>query len=360
MTLNDEQNHIADEVDAFLRAAAPPNQFLIIHGLAGSGKSYLLSELANRYPSATLCAPTGKAATVLSRRSGRPATTIHSAIYNFNGKYLDDEGREQLSFSQKIEDMRWASKAALMDELSMVDRHLGGDLLSTGARLIGTGDPGQLPPVRGMQMFSTPDFKLHHIHRQALESPIIRQAHAVRNGERYRADGEDFRVSMDISHEDIVGADVVLCWKNDTRRMINTMVRQHRGIEGIPRAGEPVMCLLNDHGKAVMNGGVYTLLEDYNQEKHEIYVVNERQDAVRLRNVRMEGFDPPADEYEDTIGEHPFTLAYASTVHKFQGSEADRIIIIDEYSRGDDRQKWLYTAITRAKKSVLIRPQVYG
>jgi exodeoxyribonuclease-5 len=236
----------------------------------------------------------------------------------------------------------------------MIDTHLGGDLIATGARVTTTGDPGQLPPVRGQRYFQGADFTLKHIHRQALESAIIRQAHKVRNEGFYTADGPDFRVSNYVSAEDFLAADVILCWKNQTRRHLNGLARAHRGFSGPPLKGEPVMCLRNDHQKAVMNGAVYQLLTDYDPAKRQIVVVNERNDVVTLGRIHMEDFDAPPGQPDDPAEVRPFTLAYAATVHKFQGSEIERGILIDEYSRSDFRREWLYTGITRFSKQILI------
>ena len=52
----------------------------------------------------------------------------------------------------------------------------------------------------------------------------------------------------------------------------------------------------------------------------------------------------------------PFGLAYAITVHKAQGSEWPRVTILDEFT-GEDRRRWLYTAITRASREVRIVPR---
>jgi len=51
----------------------------------------------------------------------------------------------------------------------------------------------------------------------------------------------------------------------------------------------------------------------------------------------------------------PFALAYATTVHKAQGSEWDKIILVDEYNTSRDRERWLYTGISRAAKSIIVQ-----
>ena len=100
-----------------------------------------------------------------------------------------------------------------------------GDLLATGCVVIGAGDPGQLGPVNQPQFFTTADYTFTEIHRQALNSPIIRQAHRVLAGQHYEADGELFRVQRRA-----YDADILLCWTNQRRMDLNAQARSLRGV----------------------------------------------------------------------------------------------------------------------------------
>jgi exodeoxyribonuclease-5 len=133
-------------------------------------------------------------------------------------------------------------------------------------------------------------------------------------------------------------------------------VRAYNGFGGEPpRAGEPVMCLRNMHEKGLYNGAVYRLKEDYVPFSHEISLSVDFR-TVNLDNVRFEGVDGFArkDDRDCT----PFYFGYAMTVHKAQGSEWFNTIVVDEYSRSDERKEWLYTAITRASDRCLIVDKV--
>ena len=352
--LSDEQEAVADQIDAFLRARRPERTYFVYDGLAGTGKSVLLAHLATRYRGALLCAPTGKAASVLSRRTGMPANTVHSAIYNFRGEYVAEDGEKYLSFAQKIRDGDWRRKIALLDESSMVDVSLAQDLLATGCRVVATGDPGQLPPVRGTRFFDAPDATLRTVHRQAWDSAIIRQAHAMRAEGRYAADGPDFRVQRHVGRDDILAADVILCWRNATRHALNALVRAHKGLDGPPIAGEPVVCLRNDHKVGILNGATYALLADYDAARRVARIANERDETVDVEDCRFETLDPPGDP-EDARDEHPFAFGNCLTVHKYQGSEAERGILVDEYDRHEWRREWMYTGITRFAKQALVQ-----
>ena len=354
--LTDEQNDVLAQIEAFLDARRVGRQWFSMQGVAGTGKSTVLAELAKRRRGAILCAPTGKAASVLARKTGLKTSTLHSAIYLFRGEYEDEEtGERRLSFEPKMEDGDLHGMEALCDEASMVGGTLAGDLLATGCRVIATGDPGQLPPVRDERFFNDADVLLTTVHRQALESPILRQAHHIRENCTYAADGDDFRVTRTVTREDILAADVILCWRNATRKGLNALARAHRGIEGPPRTGEPLMCLRNDHKIGILNGAIYTALNDYGPARA-LTIVNELGKTITVRGVCMEDFDPPMESYpiEQQRRMHPFALAYAATVHKFQGSEVERGILVDEYNRTDWRKEWLYTGVTRFSKSLVV------
>jgi exodeoxyribonuclease-5 len=235
----------------------------------------------------------------------------------------------------------------------MVDGPLAHDLLATGCRVVATGDPGQLPPVRGTRFFDRADFTLREVRRQALDSAVLRQAHAVRGTGAYRADGEDFRVQRSVGRDDILAANVILCWRNATRHALNALVRAHRGLDGPPLAGEPVMCLRNDHKLGVLNGAQYELLRDYDTRRRALSVRNERGMVVDIEDVRFETVDPPGDP-EEAQDEHPFAYGYVITTHKSQGSSWEKLIFVDEYDRQEWRREFVYTAITRAEKKVLV------
>ena len=355
--LSPEQQEVAERVEEFLTARNVPRAYFCIQGLAGTGKSVLLAAMAAAHPSSILCAPTGKAASVLSRRTGLVASTIHSAIYQFRGEFEDEEtGEMRLNFKSRIADGAWKKKVAFLDESSMVDVQLATDFLNTGCRIVATGDPGQLPPVKGSRFFDTPDATLQTIHRQALDSAIIRQAHNMRANGTYAADGPDFRVVNQVSREEILAADVMLCWRNVTRQGLNALARAHRGFNGPPIEGEPIMCLRNDHDVGILNGAMYAAVKDYDPLRRVLVLMNERGERIHVQNCRFEGVDPPGDPRnpKEMREEHPFAFGYAATVHKFQGSEADHGILVDEYDRMDGRREFLYTGFTRFAKQVLV------
>jgi exodeoxyribonuclease-5 len=329
-------------IEAFLRD--PCRRTFILHGLAGTGKSFLLAELVRRHPEMHLTAFTGKAASVLRRRVGVPVSTLHQAIYRFKGLADDDDGRKRPVFDPLGHSAGLFDDVLLVDEVSMVGGRVAEDALATGARIIASGDPGQLPPVRDAQYFTEPDATLTTIHRQALDSPIIRQAHNVRFHDRYEADGDGFRVVAKPTEKDLLAADAILCWRNSTRRLGNRRMRSLRGLSGPLVVGEPAMCLRNDHRIGVLNGEVYRIIDRQREGMVVEDDLGERR-TVQLAAVEGEdGFDDRCDDEDWT----PFAPAYVATVHKYQGSSADDVVLYDEAER--DWRAYTYTGITRAVK----------
>jgi len=323
-----------------------------LHGLAGTGKTTVLRHIAAQYKHAVLCSLTGKAASVLRRRSGLQACTLHSFFYRLIVANKDARGRDVLHFERQHGDGQLTADLVLLDESSMIGDEIGRDLLATGAKVIACGDPGQLPPVKGQQFFSQPDVTLTHIHRQALESPIIRQAHAVRRGGLYAADGPCFRVANDGTDDDLRNADTVLCWRNRTRDYMNAKCRRVRGLwPPTPQREEPVVCLKNAPQFGVFNGATYTLLKPFLQGDTAI-VVDVDGEPVEIPRITFRGI--PSALPDDTEATTLFDFGYAMTVHKAQGSEWDSVVLVDEYRRTEQRQAWLYTGITRAAVRILV------
>jgi len=335
-------------------------QCLSIHGLAGTGKTTVLAEIARRYPAALMCTPTGKAAAVLRTKTRRHVSTIHRLIYNFVGSEEDPDWSygDYKVMRPKFEPIgqRYDGKLVLLDEDSMVGTKLAKDLLDIKARFITSGDPGQLPPVRDERYFEKADVTLTEIHRQALESPIIRQAHAIRETGRYQADTPDFRVEARALDEDFRNVEMALCWKNSTRIALNRRRREAFGYSNqIMYAGEPLMVLRNCYDYGIWNGEIYELAADRGPGETEFKIRVEGR-TVTIDCGLIEGIDPAFEQFlfdRDTV---PFAMAYAATIHKAQGSQWKSIMVVDEpgLDRYYDRRMVLYTGVTRAEQSVIM------
>jgi len=352
ITLTQEQDEVREAARTFLRRYGG-RRYFTYHGLAGTGKTVVLAQLARELPSAVPCTFTGKAASVLRERTGLPVITVHSFLYNYGGTYEDENGKHQPVFTSKGENH--ARTTVLLDECSTIGTRLAEDILATGARVIACGDPGQLPPVADRQFFIDANVELTTVHRQALESAVIRQAHAVRSAGRYRNDGPDFRVTERASEDDLATCGIALCWKNRTRRLLNGACRRARGIENDTGllAGEPVMCLRNDHARRIYNGAIYPLAVDW--VPGDELLVRDGDREVNVFTPTIEGFSPDFETERNDDGCVPFALAYAATVHKSQGSEWQKVLFVDEQDpRNPEWPQFAYTAITRASQQVAV------
>ena len=346
-----------------------------LFGYAGTGKTTLARHFAEHVDGEVLFAAfTGKAAQVLRSRGASNAKTIHSLIYRPRGEeHVEDEATGKTSVSPMFAINRQSplAKAALIviDECSMVDEQLGRDLMSFGTPILVLGDPGQLPPVSGGGFFTEqePDYLLTDIHRQARDNPIIKLAMDIREGKEimYGDYGTARVISKNEVNQDLVlDADQVLVGTNRTRRRYNARLRELAGFEGpLPRAGDKLVCLRNDPGKGLLNGSLWTVSSASGQASKpfvNLLVKPEEGDSDRgsakLKLLKQAFEEPGADipwgtkrKYDD------FDYGYALTVHKAQGSQWDDVVLFDEsWAFKDTRERWLYTAITRAAKTLTV------
>lgn len=266
------------------------------------------------------------------------------------------------------------AKLGLLDECSMVDDRTGQDWLSFGVKTIVLGDPGQLPPIAGEGIFTRrkANFELTQIHRQAENDPIIQIAEQFRQL-GYPEPGQ-YGESLVVRSEDIernkladlmLGADRVLCYTNATRHKFNDRIRALKGRKSkFPDVGEMVMCLRNDREKGLYNGMAYRVVEiDAPVDGAMEMVVEPELGGQQVEcKVHVHHFLGEEAKLKKTFGlsrkAQEFDHAVASTVHKAQGSQWDRVLLWDE-ARGDPeyRARWRYTAASRAVRSLtVIRP----
>jgi exodeoxyribonuclease-5 len=339
---------------AAIEDAIECGEHFTLQGLAGTGKTTVAAHVAALYPDALLCAPTAKAATVLTAKTGVPATTVHAAFYHFV-REIEQEGKPpRLVFRPAHERGSLRGRVLVLDEVSMISKLVAADILATGITVIAIGDPGQLPPVEGQPFFTAASFRLTQIHRQALDNPIIRQAHAVRSGGAYAPDGEAVRVVNRLTAEELRAAEVVITGRRDTRMRMNREMRRVRGLidHPLPRAGDRLICLRNTKKYGLCNGAIYYATRDVEEGDKKIAIITDVGDlevhaAFLTHGHEYDGLELPPGGWMSA-----FAFGYAITVYQAQGSEFDAVLLIDE--RDDDRARHLYTGITRAKERITI------
>ena len=377
----------------------PKKQVFYLAGYAGTGKSTLARHLsANVSGRVAFGAFTGKAALVMRSMGCRDATTIHSMLYvpydksTVKLRQLESElkriteepvdhamwepkklrkmiaaERERLKqpgFELKLNADVRNSSLIVVDEVSMIDERMGIDLEGLGVPILVLGDPAQLPPVKGGGYFTsrTPDFLLTEVHRHAEGSGIVELATSIRAGRRPpRGDYHGSRIigKSGISVEDLLKYDQVLVGRNATRQRLNSKMRQSLGrTSAYPVAGDRLVCLQNDHDAGLLNGGLFTVLEDAEGPDDGIMWIHIKDDFDGRKRSVLAHVHPFEGRLDELVGwqrreAQLFDFGYALTVHKAQGSQWPRVCVVDE-SRcfPDHAQRWLYTAVTRAQESV--------
>lgn len=373
MDFSPQQEHALLEVSRWIKNR--DSQVFRLFGFAGTGKTTLARHIGEGVDGDVLFAAfTGKAAQVLRSKGAKKASTIHSLIYRPRGEEMvedEETGRKNVLPMFSLNRQSAVSKADLIviDECSMVDEDLGRDLMSFGTPILVLGDPGQLPPVSGGGFFTEhePDILLEEVHRQARDNPIIELAQMVREGRdiSYGEYGSTANVisKSEVSSELVLEADQVLVGTNRTRRRYNLRLRELKGFEGpLPAAGDKLVCLRNDNTKGLLNGSLWQVTSAPRTVKQSMNLLVRAEDEGIERNsskikVLKAVFEEPGVEIPWQIRRRhdDFDYGYALTVHKAQGSQWDDIVLFDEsYAFREHRQRWLYTAITRAAERLTI------
>lgn len=355
----------------------------IVTGGPGTGKTTILKEALATLPRSNeviCCAPTGKAAKRIMEITGFPAGTVHRIL----GAHRDGDvwrfrydGVEQwLPFS-----------VVVVDESSMMDSELAAALLKAvnthRTRVFFIGDADQLPSVGPGQVFANlidsnrvPVVRLKTVHRAAGESWVCANAPRILEGDIDLTPTHDFKFYRRLDPEKLLVQTVKLVTKTlpeagvDDVQVLSPMnggvvgveafnnriqfhVNPARRIDGTPepsmtvranagakyhiRARDRVIATSNDYDLMVFNGESGTVLDVNPTDKTMLVDFDGREVLMNKEQARG------------------LRLAYALTVHKSQGSEWDWVVVIchSTHDRMWSRQL-LYTAVTRAKKGVML------
>ena len=372
---------------------------LVITGGPGTGKTTIIHTIIQIFKSSgmevVLAAPTGRAAKRMTETTGIEAKTIHRML---GVAYADDDNGRQKFDKNETEPIE--ADVIIIDEVSMVDMQLFNNLLKAiepGTRLILVGDANQLPSVAAGNVLKDiiksekiKVVRLTEIFRQARESAIITNAHKINSGEEPVMNGKNtdfFFVNAQYAPE-VPGKIVELITKRlpkftgvdsfSDMQVLTPMRKGDIGAAGLNktlqkalnppsdgkkeyetssctfREGDKVMQIKNNYniswkienrlGKVIDDGtGIY------NGDMGIIKSINKQAETITVL------FDDMRQAVYEFTALDELELAYAVTIHKSQGSEYP-VVIIPIHSGPPMlmSRNLLYTAVTRAKKFVII------
>ena len=371
-------------------------KYVTICGYAGTGKSTLIKfaieALGVPKDKIAYATFTGKAAEVLRKKGNEGACTLHKLLYDHfpkpGGGFIR---KPKTSIGYKI---------VVVDEISMAPKSMIEMLLKHDCFCIFVGDNFQLPMIdknEGHDYLENRHIFLSQVMRQAAESEIIQISMKIRNGEPIDfMKGKEVIIipKSELVEGHLTWADQILCGTNATRENINRQMREIYGFSGLPQDGEKMICLRNywddcaDNGDALVNGTTGILrnpFETFRMIPNYIPINNHRMDVIQGDFVTSDGSTFNSVEMDkkflidgvkcitdgkilfrlgklkNKIGDivpREFAFGYAITTHKAQGSEWDKVLVIEEKFPfpKEEHARWLYTAVTRAsERLVLVR-----
>ena len=391
----------------------------IINGFAGTGKTTIAKNIGDALgfdqSKVIYTAFTGKAASQLRKKGCEDATTIHKLLYKpieKGSKKLDDlveslamaakndphhrkeetkfilraikdekKNLKEAHFESALDEERInRSEIIVVDESSMVTEKMVNDMAATGLPVIYCGDPFQLPPVKGFSPISRlePDILLTEVHRQALDSPILRFATELREGKWFDYEArKDQNGDQELSvvprsmagYELYDSHDQIICASNATRIAMNAKIQRRKMIENIVK---PVECLepekhigindriiflVNNYEAEIFNGIMGTITDVKRPDPsdarldfpHLYWEITGKTEDVNFEDYLVYNEYITNPKNAERRRTQMIDLAYAITAHKSQGSEWDSVIVHFESLRDNNMARWLYTAITRAR-----------
>lgn len=315
-----------------------------IGGYAGTGKTTVAKYIVEEVEDAMVCAFTGKAACRLREKGLPQAITIHRTIYYF------DPSSGKFHLKPEVD-----GKYFLIDEGSMISLPIWNDLQTFNLPIILLGDPGQLEPIgNDPKLMHDPDIVLNQIHRQAEGCGIIQFATDIRlDRQLYQnyLDCQIYRGQKPLV-KDIKWADIIICGYNRTRLVINRLIRQINGFTGLLNKDEKIIVLKNNPAVGVFNGQILTVKEVISSNKLITKAICSTDDGIDLTLPLVTAqFGSNPIKSTDRVNVYA-DYGYCITCHKSQGSEWDKVLVIDEQCDAWEAKRWRYTAITRAAREV--------
>ena len=376
--------------------AVNDNNVCIITGGPGTGKTTIIKNIIELYKKkgkkVVLCAPTGRAAKRMTEMTGEEAKTLHRLLE------IGKTGEENQLIDVDLNVQMIDGDVVIVDEMSMVDLFLMNYLVKAiyqGTKLVLVGDVDQLPSVGPGSILKDiinsekiTMIKLDKIFRQAAKSKIVQNAHRVNNGQNFIKKDEieglnnDFFYLNERNQDKIIENVLTLCngrLKNygdyEFFKNIQVITPTKKGNLGTKELNKELQKILNPPQKGKKEKAVgqviYRVGDKVMQIKnnYDIMWSKDRENGTGVFNGELgrivdidtsDGaiqvkFDDEKEVWYEYSDLEQLEHAYAITVHKSQGSEFDVVIMpISQSSPMLLTRNLLYTAITRAKKLIII------
>ena len=371
---------------------AAGNGVLILTGGPGTGKTTTVRGIVALFRKmgleVVLTAPTGRASKRLGELTGMEAQTVHRLL----GMSWNEVTHEAVFTKSEKEPLE--ADAVIVDEMSMVDLPLFAALLKAlrpGTRLVMVGDADQLPSVGAGNVFSDlirsgriETVFLREIFRQAEQSAMIRNAHAINAGEPPRLSndgGGDFFFLCRRDAERAVSTVVELCQKrlpenmNISADQIQVLTPTRKGPAGTVNLNRLLQKAMNPAAKekheVTWGERLFREGDRVMQTRNDYNVVWEKNDGTAGTGMfngdigQIVQIDPSGQwitiDFEDRVATYTaemlteVDLAYAMTIHKSQGSEYRCVVLCAMPTAPSLMVRGvLYTAVTRARELLIL------
>ncbi len=350
-----------------------------IKGPAGSGKTTVANHVIQALGTTTQAlAPTNRAARILRTKGVHEARTIHSVLFQpqpwcytlnrqVDSRCIQEESKHTHGprFFKRA-DPPEGVRCFTIDEASMVGQRIGDDVALFGIKTIAIGDPYQLPPVGDDPAYSTDDLPgvaLEVSHRFDSLSDIGKLANTIRTSSGLK-DWKKIIPYVDFSVVD--SYDLLLAWRNETRWQIITTLRSIRGRNlEVPQVGDRLISVANTYEVGILNADELMVTgEPYPATHMGAWNIPTDRGLVQAWKQGFRDFEGEkwAAQQSRRKGTDICALTWSEcmTVHKAQGGEWDRVLVVDDLAKMDwafreekgGINTWAYTAVTRAKEQV--------
>ena len=362
-------------------------QVFEISGAAGTGKTTIVKELIEALclsaDQVLFMAYIGKATLALAR-TGLNAKTIHSSICNIEMVPKEDENGEPIvtdksryiwvpKFTRK-QHLDGDIRLIVVDEAAMVPEELAKWILEFNIPVIALGDLNQLPPVIGNSFFlKNPDVILTEIMRQSDESPIPWLAKDILEGKRLTRGNIGNSIAImsqhDFDKQLFTYSDIIICGTNKTRDGLNNFYRKVllKYTTDDPVVGDKMICRQNNWNASIgdniylINGMVGYITDiDLESSSAKRLTIDFRPEFMNESFIDLpmdrDYLKLPAAYRKSHMSRlNKFEYGYAITCHLAQGSQYNKVIVINEpFGDYRFRRQWLYTAVTRAIDQLII------